>query len=168
MSRTWTDSQTLAITVRGKTLLVSAAAGSGKTSVLTERIIRTLTDPTDPADLSRILVVTFTRAAAAELKGRIAEALSNALAENPGNTHLSEQLLKLGSAQISTIDSFFQKLVRANFEKLGLTATFRPADESEILPLSVEILDGLIAEYYDRYAEDRTSESSIKDRKSVV
>jgi ATP-dependent helicase/nuclease subunit A len=162
MSRTWTDSQKSAISVRGKTLLVSAAAGSGKTSVLTERIIRSLTDPHDPADLSRMLVVTFTRAAAAELKGRIAEALSSALAETPDNHHLSEQLLKLGGAQISTIDSFFQKLVRANFEKLGLAATFRIADESEILPLAIEVLEGLIVEYYDRFADASKNDNSIK------
>lgn len=162
MSRSWTDSQKLAITVRDKTLLVSAAAGSGKTSVLTERIIRSLTDPQSDADLSRMLVVTFTRAAAAELKGRIAEALSSALAEAPDNHRLSEQLLKLGSAQISTIDSFFQKLVRANFEKLGLAATFRIADESEILPLAIEVLEGLIAEYYDRFSDASAQDRSIK------
>ena len=92
MARTWTPSQEAAMTLRGKTLLVSAAAGSGKTSVLTERIIRTLTDREHPADISRLLVVTFTRAAAAELKSRIAEALSSALAENPGDKHLSRQL----------------------------------------------------------------------------
>ena len=76
MARKWTPSQEAAMGLRGKTLLVSAAAGSGKTSVLTERIIRTLLNPDHPADLSKMLVVTFTRAAAAELKSRIAEALS--------------------------------------------------------------------------------------------
>lgn len=151
MARTWTPSQETAMTLRGKTLLVSAAAGSGKTSVLTERIIRSLLDPNDPADLSRMLVVTFTRAAAAELKSRIAEALSSALAANPANTHLSSQLFLLGSAQISTIDAFFQKIVRANFETLGLPASFRIANESEVYPISMEILSGLLAEYYERY-----------------
>ncbi|MBQ9805597.1 MAG: UvrD-helicase domain-containing protein [Clostridia bacterium] len=164
MGSTWnpTPSQELAISVRGKTLLVSAAAGSGKTRVLTERIISTLTDSENPADLSRILVVTFTRAAAAELKGRIAEALSSALAEDPGNEHLSKQLLKLGSAHISTIDSFFQKLVRNNFEKLGLTANFRIAEDSEILPISAEVLEGLIGEYYNRYSENEEQDLSMR------
>ncbi len=143
----------------GKTLLVSAAAGSGKTSVLTERIIRTLTDPVAPADLSRILVVTFTRAAAAELKGRIASALTDALAQNPESKHLSRQLFLLGSAQISTIDSFFQKIVRANFEQLSLPVSFRPADEHEILSISLEILDGLIEEYYRAYTQESGTDS---------
>ena len=151
MARKWTASQEAAITLSGKTLLVSAAAGSGKTSVLTERIIRSLLNEEHPADLSRMLVVTFTRAAAAELKGRIAAALTEALAERPADKHLSRQLLMLGSAQISTIDSFFQRLVRANFEELGLPATFRIADESEILPLCMEIMDSLIGEFYERY-----------------
>ena len=150
MARKWTPSQEAAMGLRGKTLLVSAAAGSGKTSVLTERIIRTLLDPDHPADLSKMLVVTFTRAAAAELKSRIAEALSAALAANPGDKHLSSQLFLLGSAQISTIDSFFQKIVRANFDVLGLPASFRIASESEIKPIAMEILDNLITEFYEK------------------
>ena len=159
MARSWTPSQEAAMRLRGKTLLVSAAAGSGKTSVLTERIIRSLTDREHPADLSRMLIVTFTRAAAAELKGRIAEALSRAMAEYPSDPHLQRQLFLLGSAQISTIDSFFQKAVRANFEQLGLPSSFRIADESEIAPLCTEILDGLIEEYYQRYEGSASSSS---------
>ena len=151
MARKWTASQEAAISLSGKTLLVSAAAGSGKTSVLTERIIRSLLDTEHPADLSRMLVVTFTRAAAAELKSRIAASLTEALAERPSDKHLSRQLLLLGSAQISTIDSFFQRLVRANFEQLGLPATFRIADASETMPLCMELMDSLISEFYDRY-----------------
>ena len=153
MGRTWTPSQEAAMRIDGKTLLVSAAAGSGKTSVLTERIIRKLTDTEHPADLSRMLIVTFTRAAAAELKGRIAKALTDAMATDPENAHLSRQLFLLGSAQISTIDAFFQKAVRANFERLSLPASFRMADESEVLPIATEIMDGLLEEYYDRYAQ---------------
>ena len=137
--------------LRGKLLLVSAAAGSGKTSVLTERIIRTLTDPEHPADLSRLLVVTFTRAAAAELKARIASALTEALAERPGDLRLSRQLLLLGSAQISTIDSFFQQAVRANFEQLGLPASFRMAEEKEAESLCLGVLNEVIQEFYHRY-----------------
>ena len=159
MARSWTPSQEAAMRQRGKTLLVSAAAGSGKTSVLTERIIRSLTDREHPADLSRMLIVTFTRAASAELKGRIAEALSRAMAEYPSDPHLQRQLFLLGSAQISTIDSFFQKAVRANFEQLGLPSSFRIADESEIAPLCTEILDGLIEEYYQRYEGSASSGS---------
>ena len=93
MARSWTPSQEAAITLDGKAMLVSAAAGSGKTSVLTERIILRLLQKENPADLSRMLVVTFTRAAAAELKSRIAAALTEALTANPENRHLSRQLL---------------------------------------------------------------------------
>ncbi len=159
MARKWTPSQEVAMTLRDKTLLVSAAAGSGKTSVLTERIIRTLIDPDHPADLSRMLIVTFTRAAASELKGRIASALSDAMAKNPGNKHLSRQLFLLGSAQISTIDSFFQKAVRANFEQLSLPASFRLADEGELLPMRMELLSGLIEEFYQKYDAPPTDDS---------
>ena len=159
MGRTWTPSQEAAMQIDGKTLLVSAAAGSGKTSVLTERIIRKLTDKDHPADLSRMLIVTFTRAAAAELKGRIAKALTDAMATDPENAHLSRQLFLLGSAQISTIDAFFQKAVRANFERLSLPASFRMADEAEVLPIATEIMDGLLEEYYDRYAQESDQSS---------
>ncbi|MBQ8433044.1 MAG: UvrD-helicase domain-containing protein [Clostridia bacterium] len=151
MARSWTTSQEAAMTLRGKTLLVSAAAGSGKTSVLTERIIRSLLDKEHPADLSRMLVVTFTRAAAAELKARISTALSEALAQNPGDKHLSNQLFLLGSAQISTIDSFFQKIVRENFDVLGLPASFRIADDAEVRPLAAEILCDVISEFYEKF-----------------
>ena len=115
MATKWTDAQLAAINTKNKTLLLSAAAGSGKTATLTERIIRSLTDKGAPIDISRMLIVTFTRAAAAELKARIALALTDALAKDPSNRHLSNQLLALGGAQISTIDSFFQKAVSIRF-----------------------------------------------------
>ena len=95
MSQTWTPAQLSAIETKDKTLLVSAAAGSGKTTVLTERIIRSLTDSEHPADLSRLLVVTFTRAAAADLKAKISKALNKALTEHPENIFLSKQLLSI-------------------------------------------------------------------------
>ncbi len=161
MAREWTPSQEAAITLNGKTLLVSAAAGSGKTSVLTERIIRRLLDKEHPAELSRMLVVTFTRAAAAELKGRIASALTEALTESPENKHLSRQLLQLGSAQISTIDSFFQKIVRSNFEQLSLPANFRIADEGEIKTLAFEIMEELIEEYYRKGMPESVGTSAL-------
>ena len=89
----WTEAQLSAINTCGKTLLVSAAAGSGKTATLTERIIRSLTREDAPADLSRLLVVTFTRAAAADLKAKISTALSDALASDPTNRHLASQII---------------------------------------------------------------------------
>ena len=151
METKWTTSQEAAMTLDGKSLLVSAAAGSGKTSVLTERIIRRLTDKNAPADISRMLVVTFTRAAAAELKAKIAKALTNALTEDPGNKRLANQPLLLGSADISTIDSFFQKIVRENFEQLGIPANFRIADDSELLPISFEVMEGVVELFYEFY-----------------
>lgn len=157
MARTWTEAQNAAISLKGSALLVSAAAGSGKTSVLTERIIRSLTDPEHPAELSRMLVVTFTRAAAAELKSRIAAALSEALAEDPENPHLTAQLFRLGSAQISTIDSFFQKTVREHFEQLDIPASFRIAEDGELGVLSTEILSSVITHFYTVYANSERS-----------
>lgn len=151
--RSWTDSQETAMNERDKLLLVSAAAGSGKTSVLTERIIRRLLDRDDPVSLSELLIVTFTRSAAAELKSRIAKALGEALAADPSNARLSKQLLLLGSAQISTIDAYFQQVVRSNFEHLGLPSSFRIASEKELYALSQEIMEELIAEFYRTYEQ---------------
>ena len=152
MARTWTDSQQDAMSLRGRLLVVSAAAGSGKTSVLTERIIRMLTDRANPAELSRMLIVTFTRAAAAELKSRIAAALGDALAAGPGNAHLSRQVLELGSAHISTIDAFFGEEVRAGFAQLGLPPAFRIADETELDELALPLMEDTLSELYDTYA----------------
>ncbi len=152
MGRTWTPAQEAAIQTRDCTLLISAAAGSGKTATLTERIIRRLTDPEAPMDLSRLLVVTFTRAAAAELRERIGKALSEAIARDPANGHLRRQLLRLGSAHISTIDSFVREPVMAHFAELGLSPKTRIADEAELLPLSERVMGELMEEFYCKYA----------------
>lgn len=161
MARTWTKAQEAAMTLSGKTLLVSAAAGSGKTSVLTERIIRSLTAKNSTADLSKMLIVTFTRAAASELKSRISAALSEALAEDPENTHLSQQLFLLGSAQISTIDSFFQRTVREHFEQIDIPSSFRIADENELEVLSSEILGEIIEDFYTKYTPSSAQASVL-------
>ncbi len=149
MSRQWTAAQSTAINTRNKTLLVSAAAGSGKTATLTERIIRSLTDSAKPADISKMLIVTFTRAAADELKSRIFSALSEALARNPSDSHLTSQLIKLGSAHICTIDSFYLELVRSNFSTLGLSASFRIADTSELEILEKSVMEETIEFMYE-------------------
>lgn len=164
--RIWTEAQKRAIDTRDRTLLVSAAAGSGKTAVLTERIIRSLTDPQDPADLSQMLVVTFTRAAAAELRARIADALTSAIAADPTDTHLSKQLMQLGGAQISTIDSFYLDLVRANFAAAGMPASFRMADDTELLPLRQEIMRAVLDETYEKEPQIRYVEDLFCDFKS--
>ena len=152
MTRKWTDAQKAAINTRGRTLLVSAAAGSGKTATLTERIIRRLTDPTDPLELSRLLIVTFTRAATTELRERIGGALSDAIAADPTNRHLRRQLLNLGNASISTIDSFMRAPVKAHFAELGLPVKTRIADQAELTPLSERVMGELMEEFYTKYA----------------
>ena len=149
MARNWTKAQQSAIEERDRTLLISAAAGSGKTAVLTERIIRMLTDPEHPADISRMLVVTFTRAAAGELRHRIAKALSDAIALSPQKEHLSRQLMLLSGAAISTIDSFYYDLVRANFQEAGFPASIRLSDETELLGLRRELMNEIVDEMYE-------------------
>ena len=157
----WTDAQECAMQLCGRDVLVSAAAGSGKTATLTERILRSLTakDEEERGDISRMLIVTFTRAAAAELRSRISKKLSDAIAtceDDDMRKKLNDQLLKLGSAQISTIDSFYQDVVRTNFDRLGLPAGFRLVEDSELQPLKERILSHIIEEGYRlaRKAED--------------
>jgi ATP-dependent helicase/nuclease subunit A len=149
MARTWTDEQAAAIAERSKTLLVSAAAGSGKTATLTERIIRTLTDEDHPGSLARMLVVTFTRASAADLKTKIGRALSEAMATGKMRRHLSEQLLLLPGAQISTIDSFCMGLVREYAPRLGLSPAFRMADNAEVRLLHESVMNRLIEDAFE-------------------
>ncbi|MBE6530367.1 MAG: hypothetical protein E7680_07215 [Ruminococcaceae bacterium] len=151
----WTDAQKTAIQLRDQLILVSAAAGSGKTAVLTERVIRRILDAKSGVKLTDLLIVTFTRSAAAELKSKIAKAIENEIAkedlESAAKDKLRDQLLQLGNAQISTIDSFYLQIVRDHFDQLGLPANFRLADENELRVLSEEILDDLIPEYYNKY-----------------
>ncbi len=156
MERKWTDAQSAAINTRNKTLLVSAAAGSGKTAALTERIIRSLTDTEDPSDIDRLLIVTFTRAAAAELRQRITSAISDALAKDPQNKHLSRQLLKVSGAKISTIDSFYLDVIRSNFEKLDISPSFRTADEAELDILSRSVMEDTVDAFYESRGADFT------------
>ncbi len=155
MARQWTNAQLSAINTRGRTLLISAAAGSGKTATLTERIIRRITDPIHPVELSRLLIVTFTKAAATELKQRISTALSEAIAADPGNAHLQKQLLHLGSAHISTIDAFCYQPVKAYFAEAGMPASFRIAVDAELLPLKERIMGEIIDEMYQKYRREQ-------------
>ena len=149
MARNWTSAQLDAMNTRNKTLLVSAAAGSGKTATLTERIIRRITDKDFPADISHMLIVTFTRAAAAELRSRIFSALGDALASDPTNKHLSSQLMKIGSAKICTIDAFYLDILRSNFSLLDIPAGFRLADDSEYMVLAQRAMEESIDEMYE-------------------
>ncbi|MBQ4290809.1 MAG: UvrD-helicase domain-containing protein, partial [Clostridia bacterium] len=149
LSPKWTDVQRDCIRSRGETLLVSAAAGSGKTSVLTERIIDRVLDEENPLDLSRVLVVTFTKAAAAELRNRIRESLSRELAARPENRRLRNQVVALGSAKISTIDSFYYSFVRTHFSECRVSAGVRVADEAESRLLAKTVMDALLDDYFE-------------------
>ena len=151
--RIWTPAQSVAMSTLGRTLLISAAAGSGKTATLTERIIRRLTDHEHPVQLNRLLIVTFTRAAASELRERISGALTEAIARDPGNRHLQNQLINLGNAHISTIDAFCREPVKTHFAELGLPASSRIADDAELNPLCERIMGEIIDEFYIKYAD---------------
>lgn len=120
MATKFTPQQKQAIELRNRNILVSAAAGSGKTAVLVERIVGMITDDISPVDIDRLLVVTFTNAAAAEMRERIGIALSRQLESAPENVHLQKQLSLLHNAQITTIDSFCLFLIRNNFNDIGL------------------------------------------------
>ncbi len=145
-----TPSQEACITTTGKNLLISAAAGSGKTFTLTQRIISSLTEKDPPSDISKMIIVTYTKAAAAELKEKISKALSEALAKDPLNGYLSNQLVKLENAKICTIDSFYFDVLREFSANLGLPQSLRIADPAEAELLEKEIMDKAIAEFYKR------------------
>ena len=145
---TWTPEQSAAISLRDRTLLVSAAAGSGKTAVLTERIIKKLTDKENPSDISRFLIVTFTKAAASELKSRISKAISEAISEDPSSKHLARQLLLLNSAKISTIHSFCLDVIKKNLQALDLPRGLSVANDTEMLLYSREIMNEIIDSAY--------------------
>lgn len=151
-----TEAQKRAITARDSSILLSAAAGSGKTATLTRRIIESLTDGDSPLDLSRMLIVTFTRAAAAELRERISTAVTDALSENPENEHLNRQAMLVGSAEICTIDAFCLDVVRADFQRLTyddgspLTPDLRLADDTELKVLRLNVMNSVIDSWYKK------------------
>ena len=162
----FTQAQLDAMNARGRSLLVSAAAGSGKTFTLTKRIIDSIISDENKT-IGRMLIVTFTRSAAAELKKKISDALSAAITEHPDNTHLQDELLKLGSAHISTIDSFFSSPVKANFEKLGLPASMRLADEAELESLRHSVFKETLAEFFENYSGIKKGELADVGHRSV-
>ena len=150
----FTRAQTRAIEEDGRTLLISAAAGSGKTTTLIERIIRSVCRKDHPIPLDRLLIVTFTRAAAAELRLRISRALTDALAKSGNDPFLARQVTLLPSAKIGTIDSFYLDLVRRNYAALGLSPAFRIADAGEAALIAREQMEALIDDCYDDRAGD--------------
>lgn len=148
MGMKFTPEQQRVIELHNSNILVSAAAGSGKTAVLVERIIRMICDGEHPADIDRLLIVTFTNAAAAEMRERIAAGIAARLEANPGNEHIQKQSALLHNAQITTIDSFSLFLIRNHFNEIGLDPDFRVADEGEIKLLQQEVLAQLLEDAY--------------------
>ncbi len=146
--RRWTAEQTSAIEARGKTLLVSAAAGSGKTATLTERIIRRLLDRENPVTIDSLLIVTYTNAAAGELRQKISAALEAAVKANPEDEGLLRQLMMLPSAKIKTIDAFCNDILKANVDRAALPPSYRISTGAECEILSSAILEGLVDAVY--------------------
>ena len=149
----FTDEQQQVIDARNCNILVSAAAGSGKTAVLVERIIQLISGD-DPIDIDKLLVVTFTKAAATQMKERITEAISNKLLEDPDNKHLQRQETLIHNAQITTIDSFCQYVLRNNFNDIGLDPGYRVADEGEGKLLQQDVMAELLEQEYEKGDED--------------
>lgn len=141
--------QRAAIDTRDRTLLVSAAAGSGKTTTLTQRIIESLIDDNDPISLQDMLIVTFTNASVYDLKEKISKALRRAVKESKDNKRLLTELYSLDWARIQTIDSFCAELVRANAERLGITPSYRICESAEMLLLERSVMDRLIERIFD-------------------
>ena len=169
----WTDNQLDAIEKKNSNILVSAAAGSGKTAVLVERIIRKIID--EKIDIDSLLVVTFTKAAASEMKGKIVKAIYDKLKEDPENNHLKKQLILINKAYICTIDSFCFDIVKNNFYDLDISPNMRTLDSAEETLLKQELLETIFEEKYinndkefldlidtyTRYNEDEALEEEI-------
>ena len=152
----WTEEQLSAIETRNCNLLVAAAAGSGKTAVLVERIIRIITNEENPVDIDKLLVVTFTNAAAAEMRERIASAISKALDKNPNSRNLQKQLTLLNRANITTMHSFCLDVIKNNFHKIDLDPSFRIGDQTEGILIKSEVIEELFEDKYDNDDEDFT------------
>ena len=163
MGMKFTPEQQRVIELHNSNILVSAAAGSGKTAVLVERIIRMICDGEHPADIDRLLIVTFTNAAAAEMRERIAAGIAARLEADPGNEHIQKQSALLHNAQITTIDSFSLFLIRNHFNEIGLDPDFRVADEGEIKLLQQEVLAQLLE---DAYAGNFVPEELLTSREA--
>ncbi|MCR5727522.1 MAG: UvrD-helicase domain-containing protein [Lachnospiraceae bacterium] len=154
MEKKWTDAQKSVIDTKDKNILVSAAAGSGKTAVLVERIIKMITDKEKPVDIDRLVVITFTRAAAAQMKQKISEKIEELIEKEPENALYRRQYHLLGNATISTIDSFCLNIVRSYFQKQELDPAFRVADETELGLIKSDCMDELMEKYHEEGNED--------------
>ena len=154
MAEKLTPQQAQAVYDRGGNLLVSAAAGSGKTKVLVDRLMAYLTDPANPANIDEFLIITYTKAAASELRGKIAAKLSERIAQEPDNRHLQQQLQRLYMTTISTVHSFCGELLRQFAYRLDLSADFRTAEENECAQIREDVMQQLLEAAYDTAGED--------------
>lgn len=149
MGEELTLQQRQAVENRGGRLLVSAAAGSGKTKVLVDRLLSYLTDPVSPANLDEFLIITYTKAAAAELRGKIAAKLTERIAEDPSNRHLQQQMQRLYLTKISTVHAFCADILKQYAYELDIPADFRVAEENECVQLRQECMERLLESVYD-------------------
>lgn len=148
MGVAYTEEQQKVIDTHGRSLLVSAAAGSGKTAVLVERIVKMVSEGENPVDIDRLLIVTFTNAAASQMRERIRNAIGIKLTSEPENEHLQRQMTLLHNAQITTIDSFCLFVIRNHFHTIGLDPGFRIADEGELKLLKADVLGEVLEQQY--------------------
>lgn len=154
MAETLTPQQKEAVFNRGGNLLVSAAAGSGKTKVLVDRLLSYLKDPVRPANIDDFLLITYTKAAASELRGKIAAKLTEAVAAEPENRHMQQQLQRLYLTKISTVHAFCGDLLREYAYRLDISGDFRVADETECQQLQDRVMEELLEEAYVKIDED--------------
>ena len=166
MAEKLTPQQQEAVSNRGGKLLVSAAAGSGKTKVLVDRLMGYLTDPVDPANIDEFLIITFTKAAAAELRGKIASKLSERISQEPENRHLHQQLQRLYMTNISTVHSFCSDILHQFAHRVDLSADFRVADENECSQLQNAAMEQILEEAY-RSAADNPQFRSFVDTQGI-
>ncbi len=150
----WTREQRQVIDLRNCNILVSAAAGSGKTAVLIQRILSRIMDAREPVDVDEFLIVTFTKAAAAQMKERLTRALEQALAEDPDNEHLQRQVMLVPMAQISTIHSFCGYVIQNYFHRTGVDPAYRVGTESELGMLRNDVLEEMLEEKYESPTEE--------------
>lgn len=161
MKRQFTENQRQAIMLRDNNILVSAAAGSGKTAVLVERIIRMISEGENLADIDRLLIVTFTAAAASEMRERINAAIAEKLVLQPENEHLQRQSTLIHNAQITTIHSFCLFVIRNHFQEIGLDPAFRVADEGETGLLQQDVLQDVLEEAFEEL-EDGSDDNPFR------
>lgn len=150
----WTDEQKRIINNRGNNILVSAAAGSGKTTVLVERIFQRIMDERNPIDIDRFVVVTFTRAAAAEMKQRLRDRIEEELEQQPGNSHLQRQVALLPKANISTVHSFCGFVIQNYFHRIGIDPAYRQGSDSELQLMKKDVMNALLEREYQGKKED--------------